>query len=121
MKKALSILLVSVFIIQILPLNIIAVEINDKKTSPNITGEVEELREEFVKHFKFDDGSYTAVVYNEPVHYEDGGEWKEVDNTLTLSKTKLSASGKKTYVNKASAMPVSIPQNLADGQKITLS
>lgn len=39
-------------------------------------------REENIKHFRLSDGSYSAVVYDEPVHYRQEGEWIEIDNTL---------------------------------------
>ena len=43
--------------------------------------EVEELREENVKHFKLSDGSYVAAQYNYPVHYEDeNGRLLDIDN-----------------------------------------
>ncbi|MBQ1261171.1 MAG: DNRLRE domain-containing protein, partial [Clostridia bacterium] len=46
--------------------------------------EVEELREENVKHFKLSDGSYVAAQYNYPVHYEDeNGRLLDIDNALS--------------------------------------
>ena len=45
--------------------------------------EVTELREESVKHFKLEDGSYLAAAYNSPVHYKDeDGAWQDIDNRL---------------------------------------
>ena len=45
--------------------------------------EAVELREESVKHFKVEDGSYVAAQYNYPVHYaDDDGKWQDIDNTL---------------------------------------
>ena len=50
---------------------------------PTVLGEITELREENVKHFRMDDGTYTAVAYDQPVHYEDAnGTWQDIDNTL---------------------------------------
>lgn len=41
------------------------------------------LREDNVKHFRMDDGSYMAVCYDVPVHYLDvNNQWQEYDNTL---------------------------------------
>lgn len=40
------------------------------------------MREQCVKHFQLSDGSYRAVVYYEPVHYRQGDEWTEIDNSL---------------------------------------
>ena len=51
---------------------------------PVIIGEVKELREENVKHYKLSDGTYKAVVYSSPVHYEEAGEWKDIDNRITV-------------------------------------
>ncbi len=47
--------------------------------------EVEELRDERVKHFTLPDGTYKAVSYVEPVHRMDAnGVWQDIDNSLTL-------------------------------------
>ena len=75
---------------------------------PEVIGEVTELREEYVKHFRNSDGSFTAVGYNSPVHYKEteNGDWEEIDNTLSLQTTK---DGRKTvteYAPKASPMKV---------------
>ena len=40
------------------------------------------LRGEYEKHFINSDGTYTAVVYAEPVHMKENGKWEEIDNTL---------------------------------------
>ena len=40
------------------------------------------LREQNAKHFKLSDGSYTAVVYDKPVHYLQENTWTEIDNSL---------------------------------------
>lgn len=49
--------------------------------------EVEELREENVKHFEMPDGTFKAIVYSEPVHRQDAdGKWQDIDNTLSSEK-----------------------------------
>lgn len=57
-------------------------------SSPTIEYEDVNRRGMYEKHFKLNDGSYAAVSYEEPIHYKNGKEWKEIDNTLlkTLSK-----------------------------------
>lgn len=46
----------------------------------NLVAEVESLRGEFEKHFINEDGSYVAVSYCYPIHYEDeDGAWQEID------------------------------------------
>ena len=53
--------------------------------------EVTELREENVKHFRLEDGSYVAAQYNYPVHYTDeNGQLIDIDNRLTESGSELS-------------------------------
>ena len=48
--------------------------------------EVESLREENVKHFRLEDGTYRAISYDRPVHIKDeNGNWQEIDNTLALN------------------------------------
>ena len=55
--------------------------------------EVTELREENVKHFRLEDGSYVAAQYNYPVHYTDeNGQFIDIDNRLIDSGSELSTS-----------------------------
>ncbi len=57
------------------------------------TFEVTERRDESVKHFRLPDGTYTAVQYNVPVHYQDDtGEWQDIDNTLASSGNEYATS-----------------------------
>lgn len=44
--------------------------------------ELTELRTENTKHFQLSNGNRIAITYPEAVHYEENGEWKEIDNTL---------------------------------------
>ena len=42
--------------------------------------EITDRREETVKHFRTEDGSFTAVQYNMPVHEKDeNGEWQDIE------------------------------------------
>ena len=56
----------------------------------DVSGEIPELRGEYEKHFSLSDGTYSAVVYPYPVHYDSNGTWQEIDNTLR--------SGSETYM-----------------------
>jgi len=49
-----------------------------------IIGEDESLRDQTSKYFRCEDGTYIAVQYGVPVHYNEDDEWKEYDNTLSL-------------------------------------
>ncbi len=79
-----------------------------------ISGEIEELREENVKHFSLENGANVAVVYSEPVHYQDSdGDWKEIDNSLVFKDG--------AYSPRASGMDLRLPQNIENGSKIEFS
>ncbi len=53
-----------------------------KENMPFIVGEDVSKRGENEKHFRMSDGSYVMAQYNSPVHYEEEGAWKAIDNTL---------------------------------------
>lgn len=58
--------------------------------------EVESLREENVKHFRLEDGTYIAAQYTVPVHYlDENGEWQNIDNSLVSSGSEYSTSDAK--------------------------
>ena len=59
-----------------------AAEPQDPVEEPLLVGEEISKREEEVKVFRRSDGAYVAASYNEPVHYQKDGEWKDIDNTL---------------------------------------
>lgn len=118
LKRILSAVLAIVLLASAIPVSLAVQELFTEELPAQIVREVPELREESVKHFLCDDGSYIAATYAEPVHYNENGVWKEIDNRLILNSNKLSASGEPTYTTRA-GLAVSIPQNFADGQKIT--
>ena len=61
-------------------------ETNNDAASNQAVFEIIDRREETVKHFRTEDGSFTAVQYNVPVHEKDeNGEWQDIDNTLSES------------------------------------
>ena len=56
----------------------------EEETKPaEILAEVEEDRDQYTKHFRMDDGSFMAVQYEYPVHFQNkDGEWVDYDNTM---------------------------------------
>ena len=81
-------LVLSMFILTIVIANLFSLfDISSSKSNeaPAILTEEMSLREENVKHFRNRDGSYIAVMYEEPVHYKSGDIWREIDNSLILS------------------------------------
>ena len=86
----------------------------DEKLITPILGEVVEFRTENTKHYRHKDGTYTAAVYSEPVHYLNStGEWQDIDNTLALNSSRKSVSGKATYTPKSSSLDIRIPQDFS--------
>ena len=59
-------------------------EAEEAQLLPYPIAEITEERDTYTKVFRMSDGSYTAAVYPQPVHFEQEGEMKEIDNTLEL-------------------------------------
>jgi RHS repeat-associated protein len=57
---------------------------NDIQEEPTVLYELEDEREENSKRFLMSDHTIQAIMYSEPVHYSEEGEWKDIDNTLSL-------------------------------------
>ena len=63
--------------------------------------EIEELREENVKHFRLEDGSYVAAQYPTAVHIADSnGKWVDIDNTLHSVSSDFSTSDSRIKFSK---------------------
>ena len=121
-----SVILVAVLLINMLPMSIFAEEFRESLTekpekleaSTDISGaeiieELPEKRTEYTKEFLLSNGLHLAAVYSNAVHYQENGNWQEIDNTL-ITKT----DGK--YTNTAGVWNVSFPQQLTGGKNITI-
>ncbi len=99
-------------------------ESSDQEVADILTDsfEVTELREETVKHFRTEDGSYVAAQYDMPVHYlDDNGKWQDIDNTLSESGSEYSTRDAKVKFAKKITGNESL-FTLHDGNgKITMS
>ena len=89
--------------------------------SDNLTvlGEDISKRSETVKHFRMSDGSFMAVSYGVPVHYEDeNGEWQDINNIPIMT---TSASDGEMYqiINDDSA--VTFTSSLENGEILSIS
>ena len=84
--------------------------------------EVIDRREETVKHFRTEDGSFTAVQYNVPIHEKDeNGEWQDIDNTLSESGSEYATSNARVKFAKKTTGNETL-FTLHDGnRKITMS
>ena len=54
----------------------------DGSEGPVILDEIYSLRDEYTKVFRQSDGTYLALRYPVPVHYEESGQWIEYDMSL---------------------------------------
>ena len=81
-----------------------------------IVRELTERRGEYSKEYELNNGMNLAVVYSKPVHYQENGIWKEIDNTLKAHGSGKSAS----YKNTAGAWQVEFPQQLEEDSAVTI-
>ena len=120
-SRLLSAVLAVSMLLQLLPVQQLRITasaetINDESSEHDVSvvGEVESLREADAKHFLMSDGSYIAVSYGFPVHYEStDGSWEDIDNTISLNTTTGS------YGLNRSDASVSIANDLSDGTVLT--
>lgn len=129
--KVLSVFLAVLFVIEILPLHVMAEEFTDavaqkefiedlvnnptdaeKDAESEILYEVEEKRDEHTKVYKKSDGTYTAVMTEEPLHYLDEGVWKEIDNSMILNGN--------IYTNLNNLFNVELPKNIDGNKELTV-
>ena len=118
-KRIFSFVLANILLFSAISVSLAVQDMLVEEVDAKIVREVTELREESVKHFLCEDGSIIAATYSEPIHFFENGQWKEINNELTLTSQKLSSSGEATYSPKRSGISVSIPQTFSDGQQIT--
>ena len=118
--KLLSLFLCIALLVQMVPAGALAAELSasdsvSADTSVEDAYVLEELveeRTEYGKVFRLSNGLHMAAVYNEAVHYADGGQWKDIDNTL------ISDNGR--YKNTAGVWEVSFPQNMTGSAPVTI-
>ena len=130
--KVIAVILTVIMIVGILPMTVLAEEFNetqlmktveiesDKKEKSPIVGEVTDKRDENTKVFERRDGSYTAVITSEPIHYDDNGEWKEIDNTLVRTNNKITNKENNFSVDFPTSIDSNSTVSVADGDS-TLS
>ena len=127
--KALSMFLVFVLLVNMLPMGIMAQDLQNSLSAnttvtetvdeadianAEIVAEIPEKRTEYSKQFQLSNGLQMAVMYAGPVHYQTDKGWADIDNTL-----KPKADG--TYTNTAGIWDVSFPQELTNASKVTVS
>lgn len=85
---------------------------------PVIVGEATVGRDAYTKRFATSDRSYIAAVYEEPVHYQNGEQWENIDNRLELQED---AESGPVYTNKASDVAVRFVKTSGEGKLVTVA
>ena len=120
--KLCSFVLTIVLLVNMLPIQSYALELQATDTAKPVTGEASqdvtvlgeltEKRTEYTKEFRLSNGLNLATVYSQPVHYQESGQWKEIDNTLVST-----TAG---FKNTAGVWDVTFPQNMRGSNGITI-
>ncbi|MDL2205369.1 hypothetical protein LJC33_00475 [Eubacteriales bacterium OttesenSCG-928-N13] len=85
----------------------------------NLPGtEMVEMREACIKHFSLGNGRHQMIAYPEPVHYEENGEWKEIDNTLEEVEAQ---DGRRVLRNRAGALKAEFAEEGGNGALVSLT
>ena len=98
--------------------------LSDNDTSLSNAGiyEVEELREENVKHFRLEDGSYVAAQYPLAVHISDGeGGWKDINNSLVPLFNEITSADGRIKISKKTTGNGKLFTLHSEDKKITFS
>lgn len=130
MKKTmrfLSMALAILLIIQLFPVTSLAAKADELRAlaqadaaqaafAPVAYEEVEK-RDANTKVFKRKDGSYTAILSPQPLHYEENGAWKEIDNTLE----RKTVDGRQVLQNRQNAFRVSLPEAVTGKDPVSVT
>ena len=137
--KLLSIFVSLVLIFNMLPLQVLAAGVGDTPQSQvsalpdssssgsatayqrldtaTIVEEDVSRRGEYYKEFVLNNGLRLAAVYADPVHFEEDGQWADIDNTLQA----VSVRGVSGYTNTAGVWQVYFPQQLTGSNAISVT
>ncbi len=88
-----------------------------KKEEAEIVAEIVENRDEFSKEYLLDNGQQLLMVYPTAVHYEEDGNWMEIDNTL---KAEL-VDGVQMYSNTSGEWDVKLPQEISKDNAVHIT
>ena len=87
-----------------------------KNEHKNFYEKYRKKRERYVKHFQMKEKGTAAAVYAVPVHYEENGNWQEIDNRLESAVQ----GGKRVYQNKASRVHVCFAEQAGDEKLVSV-
>ena len=133
MKRIFAAFLTLLMLLSILPMSVFAESYKESESyirtqmnnsipqqensGSSIVAELPEQRDEYKKVFRKEDGSFTALVSAEPIHYFEEGQWKEIDNSLT-EKTE---NGKKVFENTGNDFQIRLPETISEQNGVAVS
>ena len=82
-----------------------------------IVTEVTEKRDAYTKVFRLSDGSYMSATYLQPVHYEDDGKWKDIDNSLSSASDD---DGNNVFKNKGNSFKIEFAKKAKSNKLVSL-
>lgn len=94
--------------------------IDDDAMEPYVLQELEEYRTIDTKQFLMSDNTVQAVMYNEPVHYEENGGWEDLDNSLEYQES-ISDDDFNGYKTKNGNFDVKFAENANSDKLVTIS
>lgn len=143
LKKVLSYFLALTLVLQLIPAQALATTLLDSElltlenqdsvavaedSTATIVAEIPEGRDKFQKEFLLSNGMRMISIYGSAVHYEEDGQWKEIDNTLqpisstgavlTSTEAIISAAA---YKNTAGMWDVKLPASLDAAKAVEVS
>lgn len=86
----------------------------------SIISEVVSKRTEREKHFKLSNGTYLAVLYNQPVHKQSNGCWIEVEDKFEYENEFDASDGLAGYIGDSGTL-ISKISSVSDGALVKLT
>lgn len=71
-------------------------------------------RGKYQKEYIMSNGIRKVEIYADAVHYDNNGQWEEIDNTLVKTTSNLNSA----YVNTAGIWQVSLPDSFSSTEKV---
>ncbi len=112
-KRFLSVFLAVVMVITVIPMGAYAAE--TAETEAVQVSELEDSRDLYSKTYETSEDTNVVISAAVPLHYEENGELKDIDNTLVKSETDSSV-----LTNTANAYNVELPKKYTDDSEIKL-
>ena len=131
-QKFLAFFLAIALSLTLIPAQVLAIEINQRKESlqierteaasaepaqdAEIVSEIPSGRDAYQKEFLLSNGQRMLAVYPTAVHYQENGQWEEIDNTLRAERQ----NGSTVYRNTAGAWDVALPAQMDARQAVSV-